>query len=56
MTMPFGIVRHPTSENDPSETQPKRKFDRLRIAADIVQRLREAGISCDLSNPSENRE
>jgi hypothetical protein len=48
--MPSSIVRHPTKEADASEIQPKREFDRWRVAVDIVRRLREAGISCELGN------
>jgi hypothetical protein len=48
--MPSSIIRHPTTEDDASETQPKREFDRWRVAVDIVRRLREAGISCELAN------
>jgi hypothetical protein len=44
------IVRHPTTEDDPSEIQPKREFDRWRFAVEIVRRLREAGIGCELGN------
>jgi hypothetical protein len=52
----WGFSRRPvsfviqTTEDDASETQPKREFDRWRVAVDIVRRLREAGISCELGN------
>jgi hypothetical protein len=48
--MPSSIIRHPTTEDDASEMQLKREFDRWRTAVDIVRRLREAGINCELSN------
>jgi hypothetical protein len=48
--MPSSIIRHPTTEDDASETQPKREFDRWRVAVDIVRRLREARIGCELGN------
>ena len=48
--MPSSIIRHSTTEDAASETQPKREFDPWRVAADIVRRLREAGISCELGN------
>lgn len=50
--MPSSIVRHPTTEDDASEIKPKREFERWRVAVDIVRRLREAGISCELVNVS----
>jgi len=49
------IIRHPGDADDCSEKQAKREFDRWRIAADMVQRLREAGISCELSDISQTR-
>ena len=36
--------------DDHPETDAKREFDRWRVAVDIVRRLREAGIACELSN------
>jgi hypothetical protein len=43
--MPSNAV---TADDSP-ETQAKREFDRWRIAVDLVQRLREAGIDCELA-------
>src|SRR5262245_18549114 len=40
---------HPTLEDD-SFAQQRPDFDRWRLAADIVRRFREAGISCELSD------
>jgi hypothetical protein len=48
--MPIIDVRHPAIPDDDFYAEQKREFDRWRIAADIVRRLREAGISCELSN------
>ena len=47
--MPSSIIRHPTTADDDSKTQPEREFERWRVAVDLVRRLREAGISCELS-------
>jgi len=43
-----------TGEDDP-ETQPKREIDRWRVAVDLVRRMREAGIDCELFDLSQNR-
>jgi hypothetical protein len=48
--MPSSILRHPTTEDDASDAQPKREFERWRVAVDIIRRLREAGIRCELRN------
>ena len=36
--------------DDHPETEAKREFDQWRVAVDIVRRLREAGISCELGS------
>lgn len=38
-----------TADDDNPETKAGREFDRWRIAVDLVQRLREAGIVCELA-------
>jgi len=48
--MPSSIIRHPEDADDCSEKQAKQEFDRWRIAVDMVRRLREAGIICELSD------
>jgi hypothetical protein len=48
--MSSSIVRHQTTEDDASEIQLKREFEQWRVAVDIVRRLREAGLSCELGN------
>jgi hypothetical protein len=54
--MPSGIVRHPaTPDDDDSQSEQKREFDRWRAAVDIVRRLREVGIRCELSDGLQNR-
>src|SRR5262245_7582335 len=50
LLMPSSIGRHPTTEDDASEMQPKREFERWRVAVDIVRLLRQSGISCELVN------
>ena len=51
--MPSFTVRRPAKE-DAHQSQPKLEYDRWRTAVDIVRRLREAGIECEL-NISETR-
>ena len=46
--MPFSIVRDPARPDDDLKAQQKREFDRCRTAIEIVERMREAGISCEL--------
>jgi hypothetical protein len=46
--MPFRTNRKAATADDNPETEPKREFERWRVAADIIRRLREAGISCEL--------
>jgi len=36
--------------DDSPETRAKREFDRWRVAVDIIRRLREAGIACELND------
>jgi hypothetical protein len=53
--MPSSIVRHPATLDDDSQSEQKREFDRWRAAVDIVRRLREAGIRCELRDGFQNR-
>ena len=48
--MSSNIVRNPSRLNEDFKAQQKLEFDRWRIAVTIVQRMREAGISCELFN------
>ena len=52
--MSSNIVRGPSKLDDAFKTQLELEFDRWRTAVDIVQRMREAGISCELSNNLKN--
>jgi hypothetical protein len=54
--MPSGIFRYPATPDDDFQAQQRRDFDRLRTAIELVQRLREAGIDCQLSDGSQPRE
>jgi hypothetical protein len=45
-----GIIRNPAKPNDDFKAKQELEFDRWRIAIAIVERMREAGISCELSN------
>jgi hypothetical protein len=51
--MPSSIVRNP-SRSDDVKAQQEVEFDRWRIAIAIVKRMREAGISCELSKDPQN--
>ena len=53
--MPTRIIRNPAMPNDDFEAQQELEFDRWRIAIAIVERMREAGISCELSDGFQNR-
>ena len=44
------IVRDPSKLDDDLKAQLELEFDRWRTAIEVVQRMREAGVSCELSN------
>ena len=44
------VVRNPSRLDEDIKAQQQLEFDRWRTAVTIVQRLREAGISCELFN------
>jgi hypothetical protein len=44
--MPSNAIRRPAKEDD---HQSRHELDRWRTAVDIVRRLREAGIECELN-------
>ena len=49
--MPSSIIRNPAGpEDDDFKTKQKVELDRLRTAIAIVERMRQAGISCELFN------
>ena len=52
--MPSSIIRNPARPDDDFKAQQKLEFDRWRTAIAIVERMREAGISCELSNDLQN--
>ena len=49
------IVRNPSTLADNLKERPKLELDQHRIAVKIVQRMREAGISCELSSDLQKR-
>jgi len=53
--MVSGIVRHPATPEDDFQSEQMRQFDRWRMAAEIVWRLREAGISCEMDDDFQTR-
>jgi hypothetical protein len=48
------IVPNPSKPDVDFKTQQELEFDRWRIAIAIVERMREAGISCELSKYPQN--
>ena len=48
------IIRNPANPDDDFKVQQILEFARWRIAIAIVERMREAGISCELSNGLQN--
>jgi hypothetical protein len=52
--MPSSIIRNPARPDDDFKAQQKLEFDRWRTAIAIVERMREAGIGCELSNDCQN--
>ena len=48
--MPSGIVRNPVRPGDDFKARQKLELDRLRTAIAIVERMRQAGICCELYN------
>jgi hypothetical protein len=52
--MPSSIIRNPANPDDDFKAQQKLEFDRWRTAIAIVERMRKAGISCELSNDLQN--
>jgi len=53
--MPSSIVRQPATSEDDVRSEQMRRFDRWRVAADIIRRLREAGISCEMDDDFQTR-
>ena len=53
--MPSNIICNPARPDDAFKAQQKLEFDRWRTAIAIVERMREAGISCELSNDLQNK-
>jgi len=52
--MPSSIIRNPAGPEDDFKEKQEMEFDRHRTAIEIVQRMREAGISCELFNDFKN--
>ena len=61
MTSPEAHLMSSNFANDPakpeenSRTDHEREFDRWRTAVELIQRMREAGIGCDLFEGCQNR-
>ncbi|MGB6862491.1 MAG: hypothetical protein WBE32_16310 [Pseudolabrys sp.] len=54
LLMPSGIVRNPVRPGDDFKARQKLELDRLRTAIAIVERMRQAGICCELYNDVKN--
>jgi hypothetical protein len=52
--MPSRTIRNPARPDDDFKAQQKLEFDRWRTAIAIVERMRKAGVSCELSNGLQN--
>ena len=52
--MQSSIILNPARPDDESEAQQELEFDRWRTAVTIVERMREAGINCELFIDSRN--
>jgi len=48
------IIRNPARPDYDFKAQQKPEIDRWRTAMTIIERMREAGISCELSNDLQN--
>ena len=46
--MPSSVIREPARPDDDFIGQQELEFDRWRTAVTIVERMREAGINCEL--------
>jgi hypothetical protein len=52
--MTSNIICNPARSDDAFKAQQKLEFDRWRTAIAIVERMRKAGIGCELSNDRQN--
>jgi hypothetical protein len=53
--MPFSIIHNPAGpDDDDFKTRQILELDRLLTAIALVERMRQAGISCELSNDPKN--
>ena len=48
VVMPSSIVCPPPEQDGRVQSKQELQFDRWRTAIEVVKRLREAGVSCDL--------
>jgi hypothetical protein len=48
--MPTSIAPQLSAPDGEVQLEQKQEFDRWRVAVDVVHRLREAGINCELGN------
>jgi hypothetical protein len=46
--VPSNFANDPAKPDDNSQTDHEREFDRWRTAVELIQRMREAGIGCEL--------
>jgi hypothetical protein len=53
--MTSNFADDPAKPEENTQTDHEREFDRWRTAVDLIQRMREAGIGCDLFDGCQNR-
>jgi hypothetical protein len=53
--MPSKIVRRSSRPDDDTQAPQEREFERWRTAVDVVRRMREAGISCQMIGDGQTR-
>jgi hypothetical protein len=49
--MPSSVMTRPV-KTDAAQSQQEREFDRWRVAAELIKRMQEAGIGCELLSVS----
>ena len=53
--MASNFADDPAKPEENTQTDHEREFDRWRTAVELIQRMREAGIGCDLFDGCQNR-
>ena len=53
--MPSSVIRRPTRSDAKVQSEQELEFDRWRTAINIMKRMREAGIGCELLDHLEDQ-